>query len=298
MGGDPACSTHGWSILNSAPTNSTLAGVLAGFAFTAAVMYVGRAGPVIDESRTDPRTAARRTAASGMQDVQTISLFTAAFIILGLDSFVWSMVAGSRPLITATEPLEPCGRVWSQAIIAAGMLGLGAIAMVCNITALFLWRQSTVRNAHDRAYLRLFLLIVTAVAVLGVILFAGSDALNYLDVVYHGHIPSLFTAATHIVTFGGLGVAVFTGGASYFRLYFRQHPTEHTKLQNRMKLPTTLIALYALVGAVGVTAAARVREWPLAPNVWITVAYWAVGLIYPVAVVVLVARAIPPAKSR
>src|SRR5512147_2403983 len=59
MGGDSACSTHGWSILNSAPTNSTLAGVLAGFAFTAAVMYVGRAGPVIEESPADPRTAAR-----------------------------------------------------------------------------------------------------------------------------------------------------------------------------------------------------------------------------------------------
>jgi hypothetical protein len=36
------CSTHGWSILHSAPSNATLAGVLAGFAFTAGVIYVGR----------------------------------------------------------------------------------------------------------------------------------------------------------------------------------------------------------------------------------------------------------------
>jgi hypothetical protein len=44
------CSTHGWSILHSAPSNATLAGVLAGFAFTAGVIYVGRSIQVPDES--------------------------------------------------------------------------------------------------------------------------------------------------------------------------------------------------------------------------------------------------------
>lgn len=294
----PTCATHGWSILNSASTNAGIAGVLAGFAFTAGVVYIGRERS-LDDGSHDAVAVARHIKARSIQDVQTVSLFVVSFVLLGLDSFVWSVVAGSRPVVGLSEvmveqPPELCSRVWSQAIIAVGMFGLGAIAMVCNITSLFLWQQSTVRDEDSRNYLRLFLLIVTSGAVLGVICFVGSDAMNYLDVLYGGHPPVWFTTATVIVTFGGLAIALAVGARAYFaRLLNNDH---HTVLEDRMRVPSFLIALYALIGAIGVTAAARFPDWPRNPATWLVLTYWAIGLVLPVVVVILVARAIPAAK--
>ena len=296
----PTCATHGWSILNAASTNAGIAGVLAGFAFTAGVVYIGRQERALDESTRDAATVARHIKARSIQDVQTVSLFVVSFIVLGLDSFIWSIVSGSRPVVGLTEvmveqPPELCGRVWSQAIIAVGMFGLGAIAMVCNITSLFLWQQSSVRDEDSRNYLRFFLLVVTAGAVLGVTCFVGSDTMNYLDVVYSGHPPVWFTTATAIVTFGGLAIALAVGARAYFAKMLRND--RRVPLRDRMRLPSFLIAVYALVGAVGVTAAARFPDWPDAPATWLVLIYWTIGLVLPVVVVILVARAIPPAKS-
>jgi len=232
--------------------------------------------------------------------IPPLAILPILFIVLGLDSFIWSIVSGSRPVVGLTEvmveqPPELCSRVWSQAIIAVGMFGLGAIAMVCNITSLFLWQQSSVRDEDSRNYLRFFLLVVTAGAVLGVTCFVGSDTMNYLDVVYSGHPPVWFTTATAIVTFGGLAIALAVGARAYFAKMLRND--RRVPLRDRMRLPSFLIAVYALVGAVGVTAAARFPDWPDAPATWLVLIYWTIGLVLPVVVVILVARAIPPAKS-
>lgn len=299
--GDPTCSTHGWSILDSAPTNSSLAGVLAGFGFTAAVIYVGRRDQAFDDGCDDPQQVTRHQMARSVQDVQTISLFVVSFIILGLDSFVWSTIAGSRGSSVPREAVgltpELCSRVWSQAILAAGMLSLGAIAMVCNITSLFLWQQSAVRDWHSRRYLRFFLLVATAIAVLGTTLYVASDSMNYLDVVYNGHPPVWLTTTTAVITFGGLAFALVIGAHAYFRKPAPPTSAGALKLKDRMKIPTLLVAFYVLIGAVGVTAAARFPNWSPEPNTWVILVYWALGLVYPVVVVILVARAVPPANS-
>jgi len=213
-------------------------------------------------------------------------------------------VAGSRALFEpgvagGVGPSELCGRVWSQAIIAVGMLSLGAIAMVCNITSLFLWQQSVILRESDRRYLRLFLLIVTAAAVLGVTAFVGSDSLNFLQVVYDGHVPLWFTSATFLVTIGGLGVALYVGARRYFGWASSATTrTSRAEIRDRMKIPTGLIVVYALIGAVAVTAAAHYPGWPTEPSTELIAVYWILGVIYPVVVVILVARAIPPEQHR
>ncbi len=63
-----------------------------------------------------------------------------------------------------------------------------------------------------------------------------------------------------------------------------------------MRIPTALIVLYAVLGAVAVTIAAQYPRWPSEPTNEIIVAYWLLGVVYPVVVVILVARGIPPAK--
>jgi hypothetical protein len=67
-------------------------------------------------------------------------------------------------------------------------------------------------------------------------------------------------------------------------------------MQDRMKIPSILIVMYAVLGAVAVTVAAQYPRWPSEPTNEIVIAYWLLGVVYPVGVVIMVARAIPPAK--
>jgi hypothetical protein len=96
------CLSNGWSVVTSAPSNSQLAGVLAGFVFTGVIILYASPGP----------RAAR-----------TIALLCAAFVVLGFDSYLFSSISGND-----ADPL--CGRVWSEAMAASGMLAVGGVALV------------------------------------------------------------------------------------------------------------------------------------------------------------------------
>jgi hypothetical protein len=297
---DPTCSTHGWSILNSAQSHSAFAGVLAGFAFTAAVIYMGGAGQAPDESTQDGRTIARNATARSLQEVQAIALFTASFIVLGLDSYLFSVVAGNRPFPGIAQPSEPCGRVWSQALIANGMLAVGAVAMVCNITTLFLSQQLNIKDENSRHYLRFFLISLTGAGMLAIILFLGLTSVDYLDVVYDDRVPSWFAAAVWVITFGNIGLAIYFGSRSYLRKTASTHAPhangQNIKPANRLKMPTYLIVVYAGIGPIA-AAAARYPNWPEKPITWVVVAYWILGLIFPAAIVVWLADAVLPGKT-
>jgi hypothetical protein len=96
------CLSDGWSVISSASTSSQLAGLLAGFVFSGVVMLLGRPG-------------ARNTKALG--------LFVSAFVVLGFDSYLYSRLSGED-----SDPL--CSRVWSQGMVASGMLAVGAVAVI------------------------------------------------------------------------------------------------------------------------------------------------------------------------
>ncbi len=298
---DPTCSTHGWSILNSAQSHSAFAGVLAGFAFTAAVIYMGSAGRAPDESAQCGRTIARNAAARSLQEAQAIALFTASFIVLGLDSYLFSVVAGNRPFPGIAQPPEPCGRVWSQALIANGMLAVGAVAMVCNITTLFLSQQLNIKDENSRHYLRFFLISLTGAGMLAIILFLSLTSVDYLDVVYHDHAPSWFAISVWVVALGSMGLTVYLGSRSYLRKPASAHAShangENIRPVNRLKVPTYLIVVYAGVGPTA-AAAARYPHWPEEPITWVVVAYWLLGLIFPAAIVVWLADTVLPGKKR
>ncbi len=95
------CPGIDWSFGAAAPTYSQLAGVLAGFVFTALILLLQR------EARDS--TSAR-----------TLCIFFPAFLVLGLASFCYGLVA-LNPSGTA------CERTETLATTSSGMLGLGTV---------------------------------------------------------------------------------------------------------------------------------------------------------------------------
>jgi len=99
----PSCPALGWSATLSAPLTSQLAAVLAGFVFTSIVFLIGSEG--------------RRYA-------HALGLFCGAFVVLGFDSHLYSVLAGS---------VGSCSRIWAQAVVAGGLLGVGAMAIITGV---------------------------------------------------------------------------------------------------------------------------------------------------------------------
>ena len=95
------CGSAGWSAVSSAGANSALAGVLAGFMLNGIVVLLSR-------TITD------------IGKVRALGLLLAAFVALGLDSYLFGLVTGDKS----------CHRAWTEAMLAAGLLAVGTVAII------------------------------------------------------------------------------------------------------------------------------------------------------------------------
>jgi hypothetical protein len=110
----PGCSMMGWSAVTSAMANATLAAVLAGFMINGIVLLLSN-----------------RAMASKAGYVQALSLLFTAFVALGLDAFLFGLVTGDTTTATA------CRRAWTEAMLAAGLMGVGTVAIIAGFVFLF-----------------------------------------------------------------------------------------------------------------------------------------------------------------
>ena len=107
------CASTGWSAVSSALANATLAGLLAGFMLNGIVVLLSR----------QPESGQR------VGYFQSASLLFAAFVALGLDSFLFGLITGDQAGVA-------CRRAWTEAMFAAGLLGVGTVAVVVSIVFL------------------------------------------------------------------------------------------------------------------------------------------------------------------
>ena len=107
MAAEPCLGNAGWNVLEGAPADSTLAGVLAGFLIAAAVALL-----VQWYDRSDP---------------DTIALFASGVPALTLSSYLFTVLSGTRP-----DPMV-CNQMWSQWLPALAMLLIGGSVLLCGL---------------------------------------------------------------------------------------------------------------------------------------------------------------------
>lgn len=131
-----SCPNADWSPVESAGANSQLSAVLAGFVFAGIVVLLS------DRRR-------------GSTAIWTLGLFCASFMVLGLSSYLFGLVTGD------TEPTA-CKRAWTETVIASGLLGLGAVALISGIawllaSYLIVGEGEAADQAANKAVMRLAL---------------------------------------------------------------------------------------------------------------------------------------------
>jgi hypothetical protein len=293
------CSLTGWSAVASASANTTLAAVLAGFMINGIILLLSR-----KPTQMSPRY------------VQALSLLFAAFVILGLDAFLFGLVTGDSTAIIGK--VSACRRAWTEAMFAAGLLAIGAVAIVVGFVLLFdayfsdLWKGKY--ESEWGTSLRMLETLCNAIRV-GVAI-ATIDLLylsvkSYLLAVFNGHVPILATVFIHLYLYGGIfAIVVVT-----FLALVRPKPSARYKIlykiskwwltsDNTPHFVTTLkIAIYSSVGytLISVLAAAgsaswTARDWnPAYPLVRLVIAatvVW-VSIVSLVPILLLLARTSP-----
>lgn len=128
------CSSLDWNPVDVGQPHSQLAAVIAGFLFAGIVFLLGRERPQKNDS-------------------YPYVLMLPAFFALLLDSFFFSVISGE----------QSCLRAWTETMIAAGLLGIGSLAVFVGLS----W---IVHNARpgDREPLRI--VWITSYVIAGVVL--------------------------------------------------------------------------------------------------------------------------------
>jgi hypothetical protein len=145
------CTTarHAFSVITSSHPVESLAGILAGFMMTSAAFILGR-----DKEITASLTA------SGVGDdadvmlprrkvsvpSQTLTLFGVGVLILGVDAYLYGMIAGTVPpldshFIVQSDAQYACAVAWSQYMPAGSMLAVGACFMVTGLAWMLAWHM-------------------------------------------------------------------------------------------------------------------------------------------------------------
>lgn len=265
------CPGNGWSVITSAPTNSQLAGVLAGFIFTGVIILLGR---------------------PGVKNIQTLGLFSATFVVLAFDSYLFSLVSGG-----GTDPL--CVRVWSESMPASGMLATGGVALLGGIAWLLAEAHDSSKSEadgyRDRGHAVVDLVRLSRFMFHGVMiavtLLLTATTIDYLDVVFDHHKPAWLGWAVL------LGPLVVAGTVLGLHKRFAMYSSERSSQMANRALSAAAFGLliYAVVGPVFAGVLTNLpADWWSSPPITMAVAALIVGLILPFALLVVLSLAIPP----
>lgn len=269
------CGTVEWNLGASAPTYSQLAGLLAGFVFTVIVLLLSKQH--------------RAT-----HDAQVLSVFLSAFAVLGLASYSYGVISGE------TAP-GSCGRAATEVTVAAGLLGMGAVAIVVSLAWLVtdFTRSADMGRAERsdpengledprQALGTLMNVLVRGLATM-VSLLLGTNIADYTDLA--------IGRTLHPVLFWTISVApvlLLITATSTLNMAARQWFSPSWR--NRKLLHSTLLVeiMFAIVatGYIAVIASTPLDRWTPIPT-WAAVTTPVLTTVVPVLVLATLITALP-----
>ncbi len=279
------CPGTDWSPIANAPTNSQLAGVIAGFVFAGLVMLL---------SQRDP----------GKVRMQALSLLLASFIMLALDSYLYSLIAGD------TATLDACPRIWTESMYAGGLLGVGGVAMTSAIAWLFaahfegfyMSRPDMGSGAEgpgshfvgfgsvERFARTALYSVATVVSIL-----LSVTGLDYLNVMYDREPPGWLMAAVILYPLGILSMIIILRFRARRGQAYRnrsRNPPEHLGAALHVSVYGAIFYATISMVLVGIAATVPTDKWNAAPS-WVPVTTTMISLLLPAPILVALVYAVP-----
>lgn len=219
--------------------------------------------------------------------------------VLGFDSYLFSLISGGN-----TDPI--CLRVWSQGEAASGMLGVGGLAVVTGISWLLAGHLNDEEHHRakgpeneERAEIVTNLDHLSRFAVHGVMvaiaLLLTATALDYLRLTALRHMSAWtewFSAASPLI------IASAALAAVRRRSSFGRSVSSTRYLDSAPKYASFGVLSYAIVGPIfaGIVTHLPDSWWHSLQGAIVSLALL-IGLVIPIALLVLLIQAVPPLWS-
>jgi hypothetical protein len=230
------------------------------------------------------------------QRLQAMSLLFSAFVVLGLDSYLFGLVTGDT---------SACRREWTEAMMGAGLLGVGAVAIVSALGLLLTSyiaepataasqdhaataRRPDLATSPEANLLRLLTSVLLYGAVAVVVFILTVVAEDYLNAVFNTHPPRWL--ADPVYAYAALPLAGLLG----LRV-LRQWRKPGTSASGKLLAVATITGGgYAVLGVVLASLAASfpVHDWFPIPT-WVAIATTVIGLLVPVPIFVALVATVP-----
>ncbi len=245
--------------------------------------------------------------------IQGLSLLFAAFVALGLDSYLFGLVTGDSTNVMGK--VSACRRTWTEATLAGGLLAIGAVAIIVGFVFLFavyirdIRRDDELESSID--LLEMLCGVLRAGVALVVVAVLFMTARSYLHAIFPVHVPMWDKVFLYAYLVIGLLAVVIFGVAitAPLRKRDRQQGRVLSKLRadeeakNDKFIRTLKFAIYSSVGysvvtviAVTIAAASPIGFWNPAHASVKAVAFatviW-ISLVSLVPVLLLTWRAVP-----
>jgi hypothetical protein len=222
-------------------------------------------------------------------------MFSATFVVLGFDSYLFSLVSGG-------SSDELCLRVWSEAMAASGMLAIGAVALIVGIA----WLMSNhtnessidnqdseqLRRSRSIGLNRLGRSMVYGVTA-GAALLLSVTSLDYLRITF-GHTPVAWITAGVLCCPALVGVVVVIGTRMQVRKALDSSPAERSGTTTTLWRAGAGLLIYGVAGPLFAGVLTQL------PGAWwsndggkLAAITLVVGLIAPSGLLALVVRASP-----
>ncbi|WP_410597338.1 hypothetical protein [Amycolatopsis sp. lyj-23] len=226
-----------------------------------------------------------------------MGLFSATFVVLAFDSYLFSLVSGG-------DTDRVCTRVWSEAIAASGMLGAGGVGLIGSIAWLLANHEGHAVGHVDQveegvgvavALDRLSRAMLFGVSVAVMLLLAATSS-DYLDIVFDRNKPAWLTwmMLCSPVVVGAIAWMLLRRQARNRRRVVPVVDFEYEQTQMLSRVSFGML-IYAVVGPVyaGVLTSLPDSVW-VVPAIPIAVVTLLVGLVAPAILLVTVILSAPP----
>lgn len=284
MNPDATCSSDQWSAVTSASSISQLAGVLGGLLITAIALLFDR---------------------KGRESVHTIALFSAAVLILMLDSYLFSIISGTAPPDDG-DRRGICAIAWTQGAVATGMLAAGTTAVFGGLGSMLASHAVSKSATEDPEDISAYCFLadlggwLTFASAMAMTLVLSETSIDYLHFMYGERPPiwvvGIITTSAALIIIGNVALVYVRTRALRRSLLDVEQPTVLTL--RTIRFATIGMTLLAIIGAWLTMSINRFpKDWLTTPNMAVVIVVVVLTFVIPSLVATAICNSVASAQE-
>ncbi|MEZ0355860.1 hypothetical protein [Mycobacterium sp. SA01] len=241
----------------------------------------------------------------GRESVHTIALFSAAVLILMLDSYLFSIISGTAPPDDG-DRRGICAIAWTQGAVATGMLAAGTTAVFGGLGSMLASHAVSKSATEDPEDISAYCFLadlggwLTFASAMAMTLVLSETSIDYLHFMYGERPPiwvvGIITTSAALIIIGNVALVYVRTRALRRSLLDVEQPTVLTL--RTIRFATIGMTLLAIIGAWLTMSINRFpKDWLTTPNMAVVIVVVVLTFVIPSLVATAICNSVASAQE-